>query len=135
FLLSLIRSRFYRVALDMVPAVRVQLTQLLNHERRSAPIGLHAIAYLREPRVGGEQTLIQDLARVELFRQDLQDGTGYRVPFKDLPEICGPAAVVIVIPVMIGPDPVPGGGQDFAAQNIEAEANEEIEFLLANPLD
>src|SRR6266480_700431 len=36
---------------------------------------------------------------------------------------------------MIGPDAVPGSGQDFAAQNIEAEANEDIEFLLANPLD
>src|SRR5881392_3344360 len=113
----------------------MQLTQLLNHERRSAPIGLYAIAYLREPRVGGEQTLVQHLARVEVFRQDLQHGTGYRVVFKNLPEICRPAAVVIVIPVVIGPDSVPGGSQDFAAQNIEAEADEDIEFLLANPLD
>src|SRR5947207_6138746 len=101
----------------------MQLTQLLNHERRSAPIGLYAIAYMREPRVGGEQTLVQRRARVELFRQDLQGGTGYPVPFKNLPEICGPAAVVIVIPVMIGPDSVPGGGQDFAVQNIKAEAD------------
>src|SRR5437588_13132828 len=36
---------------------------------------------------------------------------------------------------MIGPDSVPGGSQDFTAQNIEAEADEDIEFLLANPLD
>src|SRR6266480_4858932 len=135
FLLSSIWSRFHCVALDVVPAVRVQLTQLLNHEGRSAPIGLHAIAYLREPRVGGKQTLVQHLARVELFRQDLQGGTGYRVPFKNLPEICGPTTVVIVIPVMIGPDSVPGGGENFAAQNIEAEADEDIEFLLPNPLD
>jgi hypothetical protein len=74
-------------------------------------------------------------AWVELFRQDLQDGAGHGVAFKDLPEIRGSTAVIIVIPVVIGPDAILGGAQDFAAQDIEAEADEDIEFLLANPLE
>jgi len=57
------------------------------------------------------------------------------VALVDFPKVCGAAAVVGVVSMMVRPDAIARDVEDLTAQNIEPEAQNDVELLLANDLE
>src|SRR5439155_20853509 len=79
--------------------------------------------------------LLQDYPAVECIGEPLQRDPGNRVALGDLPEGAGHPPIPIQITVVKGPDAVPRRGQDVAANDVEGEAQDEIQIVGADRAD
>ena len=116
---------------NVLSAVREEIPADLGRKIRTGDEDSLPRAWVRLGH-GLDVALLQDYPAVECIGEPLQRDPGNRVALGDLPEGAGHPPIPIQITVVKGPDAVPRRGQDVAANDVEGEAEDEIQIVGAD---
>src|SRR5690242_11740284 len=127
--LALVRSLPRSFGLHEVPPICMQFVQFLDHKMRCPPIRSVPVLAQAHTLSSDERPFGQCEAPVRFFIEHLQGHTRCRMPFDQFPEMRWAAAIIIVVPVVEGPNAVSRRLENISSKPVEAESYQDIQII------